>query len=113
MATLVGSRVHESRITEESHGRSEYQTTTLEPRPVIEQAGNQKLLAISIFAEVYLVDDKTIRKAPRSHSEDDMEPIIREATIYKMMDSYFLGTSQGRTLLTLSTIQNTTSLTFV
>ncbi|KAJ5828959.1 uncharacterized protein N7525_007212 [Penicillium rubens] len=63
------------------------ETTTLEHRPVIEQASNQKLLTISIFAEVYLVDDKTIRKAPRSHSEDDMESIIREATIYKMIDS--------------------------
>ena len=62
----------------------------MEHRPVIEQASNQKLLTISIFAEVYLVDDKTIRKAPRSHSEDDMESIIREATIYKMIDSYFL-----------------------
>ncbi|OQE32370.1 hypothetical protein PENFLA_c001G10962 [Penicillium flavigenum] len=56
MATLVGSRVHESRITEESLGRNEYQITILKHRSVIEQASNQKLLAISIFAEVYLVD---------------------------------------------------------
>jgi hypothetical protein len=72
----------------------------LEHRPVIEQTSNQKLLAISIFAEVYLVDGKTIRKAPRSQSEDDMESIIREATIYNMMDDHpriAQCTSRGRT----------------
>jgi serine/threonine protein kinase len=72
----------------------------LEHRPVIEQTSNQKLLAISIFAEVYLVDGKTIRKAPRSQSEDDIESIIREATIYNMMDDHpriAECTSRGRT----------------
>lgn len=52
------------------------------------------------FAEVYLVDGKTIRKAPPSHSEDDMESIIRETTIYNMMDDHprtAQCTSRGRT----------------
>ncbi|KAJ5456712.1 hypothetical protein N7530_011986 [Penicillium desertorum] len=102
MANLVGSQVHESQITEVSHG-----ITTLEHRPAIEQASNQKLLTISIFAEVYLVDGKTIRKAPRSHSEDDMESVIREATIYNMMDDHpriAQCTSQGRTDLAVEVI---------
>jgi serine/threonine protein kinase len=39
-------------------------------------------LIIGIFAEVYLVDNKIIRKVPRSASEEDMQPIIREAMVY-------------------------------
>lgn len=39
-------------------------------------------MLIGIFAEVYLVDGTTIRKAPRSESEEDMQPIIRESMIY-------------------------------
>ncbi|KAJ5274577.1 hypothetical protein N7505_003122 [Penicillium chrysogenum] len=89
MATLVGFQFHESKITdEESHGRSDYQITTLEHSPVIEQTSNQKLLTIGVFAEVYLLDGKTIRKAPRSQGEDDIESIIREATIYNMIDDH-------------------------
>ena len=48
----------------------------------VEQSSNQELLRIGIFAEVYLLDGKTIRKAPRSEKEKDIEPIVREATIY-------------------------------
>ncbi|KAJ5179815.1 PQ loop repeat protein [Penicillium capsulatum] len=41
-----------------------------------------------IFAEVYLVDGVAIRKVPRGRSGDEMQPIIREATIYSIMDSH-------------------------
>jgi serine/threonine protein kinase len=37
---------------------------------------------IGIFAKVYLLNEKTVRKVPRSESEEDMQPIIREAMIY-------------------------------
>ena len=43
---------------------------------------------IGIFAEVYLVNGVTIRKIPRGRSQDEMQPIIREATIYSIMDSH-------------------------
>lgn len=55
---------------------------------------------IGIFAEVYLVDGVTIRKVPRGRSEDETQPIIREATIYSMMDDHprlARCTSRGRT----------------
>jgi serine/threonine protein kinase len=42
-------------------------------------------LIIGIFAEVYLLDGKTIRKSPRSESEEDMQPIIRETMIYDII----------------------------
>lgn len=41
-----------------------------------------------MFAEVYLVDGKTIRKAPRTTSEEDIEPIVREATIYSILGDH-------------------------
>ena len=40
---------------------------------------------IGIFAEVYLVDGKIIRKARRSESEEATLPIIREAAIYEII----------------------------
>ncbi|KAJ6093407.1 hypothetical protein N7486_008696 [Penicillium sp. IBT 16267x] len=55
---------------------------------------------IGIFAEVYLVDGITIRKAPRDKSEDEMEPIICEATVYNIIDEHpriAQCTSRGRT----------------
>lgn len=51
-------------------------------RRATQRPGNWKLLIIAIFAEVYLLDGKIIRKMPRSESEEDMQLIIREATIY-------------------------------
>lgn len=39
-------------------------------------------MIIGIFAEVYLLDQKIIRKLARSESEEDLRPIIREAMIY-------------------------------
>ena len=46
---------------------------------------NQPHLIIGIFAEVYLLDEKTIRKSPPTESEEDMQPIIREAMIYDII----------------------------
>ncbi|PLB49653.1 kinase-like protein [Aspergillus steynii IBT 23096] len=46
---------------------------------------NHQLLIIGIFAEVYLLDNKIIRKVPRSESEEDMQPIIREAMVYDIL----------------------------
>ncbi|PLB55806.1 kinase-like protein [Aspergillus steynii IBT 23096] len=57
-------------------------------RPAIKQSNNQKLIMIGIFAEVYLVDGEIIRKAPRSHSKEDAEPILREATIYSLIGGH-------------------------
>ncbi|KAJ5111707.1 hypothetical protein NUU61_001337 [Penicillium alfredii] len=51
-------------------------------RRAAQRPDNHKLLIIGIFAEVYLVDNKIIRKVPRSESEEDMQPIIREAMVY-------------------------------
>ncbi|QKX63646.1 uncharacterized protein TRUGW13939_10817 [Talaromyces rugulosus] len=56
------------------------------PNVIIRRASqcpdNHKLLIIGIFAEVYLVDNEIIRKIPRSQSEEDMQPILREAMVY-------------------------------
>ncbi|KAE8348029.1 kinase-like protein [Aspergillus coremiiformis] len=56
---------------------------------IIRRAGqrsdNHELLIIGIFAEVYLIDKNFIRKIPRSQSEEDMRPIIREAQIYEIL----------------------------
>ncbi|KAJ6070564.1 hypothetical protein N7467_011883 [Penicillium canescens] len=56
--------------------------TVITERAVIERQSDQQLLMIGIFAKVYLLDGKTVRKVPRSESEEDMQPIIREAMIY-------------------------------
>ncbi|KAL4940042.1 hypothetical protein BDV06DRAFT_213813 [Aspergillus oleicola] len=45
----------------------------------------KKLLIIGIFAEVYLVNGKFIRKVPRSANAEDMESIAREAEIYSLI----------------------------
>ncbi|CAI7591829.1 unnamed protein product [Penicillium glandicola] len=41
-----------------------------------------QVLMIGIFAKAYLLDEKTVRKVPRGKSEEDMQPVIREAMIY-------------------------------
>lgn len=54
---------------------------------------------IGILSEVYLVDSTIIRKAPRSGSEEDLQPIIREATIYNLLNDHpriAQCTSRGR-----------------
>ncbi|KAL4914337.1 hypothetical protein BDW62DRAFT_204730 [Aspergillus aurantiobrunneus] len=57
-------------------------------RRVNRRPSNEKLLIIGVFAEVYLIDGKSIRKLPRSQSEEEMEPIIREATIYNTIGTH-------------------------
>ncbi|KAL2814505.1 hypothetical protein BDW59DRAFT_176437 [Aspergillus cavernicola] len=52
----------------------------------ITQASNRKLLKIGIFAEVYLLDGVIIRKVPRSKNDEDMLPILREATVTDFVD---------------------------
>ncbi|CAG8007858.1 unnamed protein product [Penicillium salamii] len=54
-------------------------------RRAAQRPDNHKLLIIGIFAEVYLLDNKIIRKVPRSESEEDMRPIIREAMVYELV----------------------------
>lgn len=61
---------------------------TLKHRPAIKQSKNQKLIMIGMFAEVYLVDGQIIRKAPRSLSKEDAEPILREAAIYSILGDH-------------------------
>ncbi|KAL5337220.1 kinase-like protein [Aspergillus crustosus] len=56
--------------------------------PVLKQSDDQKLLSIGIFAEVYLVDGRIIRKAPRSRREEDLQPIVREADIYRILGKH-------------------------
>ncbi|KAJ5521634.1 kinase-like protein [Penicillium freii] len=54
---------------------------------------------IGILSEVYLVDSTIIRKAPPSGSEEDLQPIIREATIYNLLNDHpriAQCTSRGR-----------------
>lgn len=57
-------------------------------RAASQSPNNQQLLIIGIFAEVYLLDGKTIRKSPRSESEEDMQPILREAMIYNIIGAH-------------------------
>jgi serine/threonine protein kinase len=49
---------------------------------------NGRLLIIGIFAKVYLVDEKTIRKLPRGQSQEDLEPIVRESLIYNILGAH-------------------------
>lgn len=55
---------------------------------VAELQSSRRLLIIGIFAEVYLLDGKTIRKVPRSESDDDRQPILREAMIYDIIGAH-------------------------
>lgn len=62
---------------------------TIEERNITaECSSNRKLLMIGIFAEVYLLDDTVIRKAPRSNMDEDTQPIHREATIYSILGEH-------------------------
>ncbi|KAI3295991.1 hypothetical protein DTO002I6_3674 [Penicillium roqueforti] len=61
---------------------------TVTIRPASERRDNHKLLTIGIFAEVYLLDDHIIRKIPRSQSEEDLQPILREALIYNILGAH-------------------------
>ena len=54
---------------------------------LVQQRPDQ-ILSISAFAEVYLLGNNIVRKLPCSESEEDMEPILREATIYTMLHDH-------------------------
>ncbi|KAJ5699723.1 hypothetical protein N7536_002736 [Penicillium majusculum] len=60
---------------------SSMNTTTTKPGNA-RHVSNHQILIIGIFAKVYLFDQKTVTKVPRSRSEEDMQPIIRETMIY-------------------------------
>lgn len=49
---------------------------------------NGKLLRIGIFAKVYLLDGAVIRKMPCSRNDEDIRPIVREATIYSILGEH-------------------------
>ncbi|KAJ5087938.1 hypothetical protein N7456_011554 [Penicillium angulare] len=49
---------------------------------------NERILAIGIFSRVYLIDDKIVKKVPRSESEKDLQPIHREALVYKILGTH-------------------------
>ena len=49
---------------------------------------SDELLNLSVFAEVHLLGNAIVRKMPRSESEEDNEPILREATIYTMLKDH-------------------------
>ncbi|KAL4947376.1 hypothetical protein BDW69DRAFT_199708 [Aspergillus filifer] len=49
---------------------------------------NEEILIIEIFAEVYLVDRKIIRKISRTENVEDKKTIAREAEIYKLMEPH-------------------------
>lgn len=54
----------------------------------IEQPGVDNLLAISSFSFVHLPDKTVVIKLPLSDTEEDSQPIICEATIYKMLGKH-------------------------
>lgn len=69
-------------------------------RRAFQHPSNQKLLIIGIFAEVYLLDENIIRKVRCSKNEEDMQPILREVTIYGIIGIHpriAECMSQGRT----------------
>ncbi|PWY76075.1 kinase-like protein [Aspergillus sclerotioniger CBS 115572] len=99
--TATGGRLpyHDEAHPQSSYTDTQHHVITTKHRPIIQQSNNQKLIMIGIFAEVYLVDGTIIRKAPRSGSEEDLQPIIREATIYNLLDDHpriAQCTSRGR-----------------
>ena len=54
----------------------------------MEQPGAENLLAIGRFSFFHLLDKTVVRKIPLSDSEEDAQPIIYEATIYKMLGKH-------------------------
>ena len=55
---------------------------------VTELRNKQQLLIIGIFAEVWLLEGKIIRKIPRNDHQDAMLPIHREAMIYDIVGTH-------------------------
>lgn len=58
------------------------------PSATLEQPNDNNLIIIGIFAKVHLLDGTVVRKVPRSKSQEDAEPILREATIYTMLGDH-------------------------
>lgn len=54
----------------------------------IEEPGPNNLLAIGSFSFVHLLEKTVVRKMPLSDNEEDAQPIICEATIYKMLGKH-------------------------
>lgn len=54
----------------------------------IEQPSADNLLAIGSFSFIHLLDKTVVRKMPLSDSEEDAQPIIFEANIYKMLGKH-------------------------
>lgn len=54
----------------------------------IEQPSVDNLLAIGSFSFFHLLDKTVVRKVPLSDSEEDAQPIICEATMYKMLGKH-------------------------
>lgn len=88
LAPITCSPLTSVQVTDVSRPGASYKIITGKHCLVIEQSSNQELLSIGIFAEVYLLDGKTIRKAPRSEKEEDTQPIVREATIYNILGDH-------------------------
>ncbi|KAJ5972407.1 uncharacterized protein N7479_002325 [Penicillium vulpinum] len=78
----------EQRLNSVDAQSSEHIPPNITIRRASQRPDNHKLLIIGIFAEVYLLDDKIIRKIPRSQSEEDRRPIIREAMIYGILGTH-------------------------
>ncbi|KAJ5816567.1 hypothetical protein N7447_008800 [Penicillium robsamsonii] len=47
-----------------------------------------RLLIIGIFAEVYFLDNHIVRKVPRSESEEDLQPTLRDALIHGVLGNH-------------------------
>ncbi|PGG96455.1 serine/threonine protein kinase [Helicocarpus griseus UAMH5409] len=49
---------------------------------------NRKLLAFSVWTDVYLVNGTVVRKEPNNEGDTHTEAILREATIYSMLGEH-------------------------
>ncbi|KAI9837944.1 MAG: hypothetical protein M1837_002652 [Sclerophora amabilis] len=58
------------------------------PSATIEQPIDQNLISFGIFAKVHLLDGTVVRKVPRSNSQEDAQPILREATVYNTLGDH-------------------------
>ncbi len=58
------------------------------PSATTEQPSDHNLISIGIFAKVHLLDGTVVRKVPRSKSQEDAQPILREATIYTILGDH-------------------------
>ncbi|KAJ5252593.1 hypothetical protein N7489_003003 [Penicillium chrysogenum] len=59
-------------------------------RPASERKDNERLSIIGLFAEVYRVDVHIIMKILRNQSEEDLQPILREALTYDPLGNHYI-----------------------